>query len=449
MSHIGVILYQVMPAGAALLLLAAFRLPSAHRINLALVLCSLGFSLYAGELILALSSSMSAPSETLWGDAHFKESERKEIMALAKAFNTEFDSRSRLDVIRELRRQDIAAVPSIAPITLLNEQGRGTEVSEIRIGGQEILPLGGISNSVAVLCNETGRYAIYESDERGFHNPRGIWGSRSMAIAAVGDSFTEGSCVPSDRNFMALIRNRYPETLNLGMSGEGPLLMFAAITEYLSIVKPKVVLWFFYEGNDFADLSKESKTGLLRQYIEGKFKQGLFDRQPEIDQALTRYVEGEMTRELAERGEGPQDDAKDRLYYPQTLVQFLKVRHVRGKLGLVYGRAAQDSKDWYSQGQFDLFRTVLLQAKRSVEEWGGTLYIVYLPARDRYANAQDYHRQAVLDVVEKIGLPIVDVHAAYQDESDPMKFFPFRRFGHYNEEGNRIVAGEVLKVISK
>jgi hypothetical protein len=324
-------------------------------------------------------------------------------------------------------------------------------VSEIGIDGQEILPLGGISNSVAVLCNETGRYAIYDSDERGFHNPRGIWRSRSVAIAAVGDSFTEGSCVPSDRNFIALIRNRYPETLNLGMSGEGPLFMLAAIREYLAFVKPKTVLWLFFEGNDFAELSKESKSRLLRQYIEDRFKQGLFDRQAEIDRALTRYVEQEMVKELAKGGKEVKDDAEsvDIWYWSATLLDFLKLGQLRQTLGLVYGRRAEDSEDWYSQAQFDLFRTVLLHAKRSVEEWGGTLYFVYLTARDRYANAQDYHRQAVLDVVEKIGLPIVDVHAAFQGESDPMKFFPFRRFGHYNEEGNRVVAEEVLKVISK
>jgi hypothetical protein len=313
------------------------------------------------------------------------------------------------------------------------------------------LPLGGISNSVAVLCNETGRYAIYDSDERGFHNPRGIWRSRSIAIAAVGDSFTEGSCVPSERNFMALIRNRYPETLNLGMSGEGPLLMFAAITEYLSIVKPTAVLWFFYEENDFVDLFKERKSRLLRQYIEGKFNQGLFDRQPEIDQALMRYVEQEIAKELAEGSQEVEENGEsvDIWYRPAILLDFLKLGQLRGALGLVYGRTAQDSKDWYSQDQFDLFRTVLLQAKRSVEQWRGTLYFVYLPSRDRYASAEDYRRQAVLKVVEEIGLPILDVHAAFQRESDPMKFFPFRRFGHYNEEGNRIVAEEVLKVISK
>jgi PAS domain S-box-containing protein len=450
-SHIGVVLYQVAPAGAALLLLAAFRLSSTYRINLALVLCSIGFSLYGAELLLSLSASRSSGSRTLWGDAYFKKSERKEIHALAKAFNIDFDTRSRLDVIRELRRQDIAAVPSIAPITLLKEQGRGTEVSEIRIDGQEILPLGGISNSVAVLCNETGRYSIYDSDERGFHNPRGIWKSKSVTIAAVGDSFTEGSCISSDRNFMALIRKRYPQTINLGMSGEGPLLMFAAIMEYLPIVKPKVVLWFFYEENDFVDLFKESKTRLLRQYIEGKFNQGLFDRQPEIDRALMRYVEQEMAKELAKRGQEVEEtgESVETRYRSAISLDFLKLGELRGTLGLVYGRSGQDSKDWYSQGQFDLFRTVLLKAKHSVEDGGGSLYFVYLPARDRYANAQDYHREAVLDVVKEIGLPIVDVHAAFQRESDPMKFFPFRRFGHYNEEGNRIVAEEVLKVISK
>jgi PAS domain S-box-containing protein len=444
----GVFFYQILPAGAALLLLAAFRLPSGYRINLALVLCSIGFSLYGAELLLSLSASKSLDSRTLWGDAYFKESERKEIRALAKAFITDFDTRSRLEVIRELHRQNIPAVPSIAPIALLKERvGRRIE-SEISIDGEEILPLGGISDRVAVLCNETGRYAIYDSDERGFHNPRGIWKSKSVTIAAVGDSFTEGSCIHSDKNFMALIRKRYPETLNLGMSGEGPLLMFAAITEYLSIMKPKVVLWFFYEGNDFADLSKESKTRLLRQYIEGKFKQGLFDRQPEIDQALMRYVEGEMTRELAERGEGAQDDEKQHSYYPKTVIHFLKLGQLREALGLVYGRGARDSEDWYSQRQVDLFRAVMLQAQRSVKKWGGTLYFVYLPARDRYADGQTYNRQAVLDDVKNIGLPIIDLHAAFQREGDPVRFFPFRRFGHYNEEGNRVVAEEVLTVLS-
>ena len=207
---------------------------------------------------MSLSASKYPSSETSWDNIRFNKSARNEIQALAKRFNVEFDTRSRLDVIREMRGQGIPAVPSIAPSALLKEQAGGRVASEIVIDGKETLPLGGISNTVAVLCNETGRYSIYDSDERGFHNPRGIWASESLAIAAVGDSFTEGSCVASDRNFMALIRNQYADTLNLGMSGEGPLFMLAATKEYLPFVKPKTVLWFFYEGQR------------LRGIVEGK-----------------------------------------------------------------------------------------------------------------------------------------------------------------------------------
>ena len=434
-----------MPAVTALLLAAAFRLPSVYRINLALFLCSAGFSLYGAELFVSLSASKYSGSETLWGNVRFNKSKRNEVQALAKRFNVEFDTRSRLDVIQELRGQGIPAVPSIAPPALLKEQAGGRVASEIAIDGAETLPLGGISNAVAVLCNETGRYSIYDSDERGFHNPRGIWASKSVAIAAVGDSYTEGSCVPSDRNFMALIRNQYADTLNLGMSGEGPLFMLAATREYLPLVKPKTVLWFFYEGNDFVELWKESKTHLLRQYLGSSFNQGLFDRQTEIDRALLQFIERSMQSEIRKERE----EEKDGRDFSQIVLEFVKLSSLRGTLGLVYGRAAQSSDDeWYSQDQLELFRTILLQAKSTVEEWDGTLYFVYLPARDRYVKAEDYHRQAVLNIVKDSGIPIIDIHARFQRESDPMRLFPFGRFGHYNEQGHRVVAEEVLRVVS-
>ena len=445
-SFAGVVAYKVLPAITAVLLAAALRLPSVYRINLALLLCSAGFSFYGAELFVSLSASKYSGSETLWGDVRLNKSERNEIQALAKRFNVEFDTRSRLDVIRELRGQGIPALPSIAPSALLKEQAGGRIASEITIDGKETLPLGGISNAVSVLCNEAGRYSIYDSDERGFNNPRGIWGSKSMAIAAVGDSFTEGSCVPSERNFMALIRNQYADTLSLGMSGDGPLFMLAATKEYLPLVKPKTVLWFFYEGNDFVELWKESKTHLLRQYLGGNFNQGLFDRQAEIDRALLEYVERGMESELGRRKREEEKDGRD---VSQSVLEFLKLSSLRGALGLVYGRAAQKSDDeLYTQEQLELFRTILLQAKSTVEEWDGTLHFVYLPARDRYAKAADYHRQGVLNIVKDSGIPIIDIHARFQRESDPMSLFPFGRFGHYNEQGQRMVAEEVLRVIS-
>ena len=87
-----------------------------------------------------------------------------------------------------------------------------------------------MSNTVTVLCNESGQWIDYRSDERGFSNANEIWQSDRLDIAALGDSFTHGYCVPADKTFVALIRQRYPATLNLGIAGDGPLLMLAKLT---------------------------------------------------------------------------------------------------------------------------------------------------------------------------------------------------------------------------
>jgi hypothetical protein len=424
------------------------RLPSFYRINLALLLFSIGLSVVGAELLLRLSASTASHSETLWGDGHFEESKQKQIVALAKRFGTKFDFRTKLDVIRDLRQRNVVAVPTIIPIGLLKKQENGTFKSSLTIDGTEVLPVGGISNRTTVLCNETGEYSIYDSDERGFHNPKGIWEADTISVAAVGDSFTQGSCVAPDKNFMNLVRRQYPNTLNLGISGEGPMIMLAALTEYMPVMKPNVVLWFFFEGNDFKDLVKEGKTPLLRKYLEGNFQQGLFDRQAGIDQALIQYVELNMKAEMAKEGKEAKTKKENPWYDPETLMDVVQLSRLRQRLGLVYGQAAKEPDDEYSQAHLDLFRAVLLQANSSVAAWGGTVYFVYLPDRDRYANGQDYHRQSILAVVRDAGLPIIDVHARFQRERDPLKFFPFGRFGHYNEEGNRLVAEEVLRSIS-
>jgi hypothetical protein len=440
----GVFFYKVLPAVAAVLILAGLRLRPGARVNIALVLFSVALSVYGAESLLRFWASRVADSRTLWSNPRSEE-ERQSIRQVASQFNVEFDMRNRLQVIRDLRAQSpgVPPVPSIAPIGLLRPEPGGHFEPVLSIGGEKILPLGGISNRLAVLCNETGTYAIYETDERGFHNPRGIWDA-GVTVAAVGDSFTEGSCVPSEKSLVALIRNHHAGTLNLGMSGEGPLLMYAAVREYLAVVKPKIVLWFYYEENDFEELAKERNTPFLQRYLQGPFTQGLLHRQPEIDQVLLEHVESEMTRALAQTNV----ETTENVFHPGALLDFVKLAHLRGALGLVYGRAVGNPRDEYSRDQMDLFRSILLQAKTSVQEWGGTMYFVYLPARDRYANGQDYYRQAVLNIVSEIAIPIIDVHARFQREGDPLRFFPFRRFGHYNEEGNRVVAEEVLSAVA-
>ena len=72
--------------------------------------------------------------------------------------------------------------------------------------------------------------------------------------------------------------------LNLGYGGNGPLLQYAGLREYLN-KNVKNVLWFYYEGNDLDDLKNVGlKSKILRSYLKNlNFKQDLKFKQNEID----------------------------------------------------------------------------------------------------------------------------------------------------------------------
>ena len=57
--------------------------------------------------------------------------------------------------------------------------------------------------------------------------------------------------------------------------------------------------------------------------------------------------------------------------------------------------------------------------------------------------------QQVLRIARSAGLPVIDINEVFQSRADPLNLFPFRRLGHYNEQGHRVVAEAVLKSISR
>ena len=248
-SPAGVLVYYVVPACLAGLLFASLRLSTSRRINVALCFCSVAFTIFAAEAMMTLWFGLPSVIER---------QKRQSRMEAAKALGIKFDGRSRSEVVYDLRSRGIDAVQSLFPQALLKEQKDGTSKSVISINGVEVLPLASIANKLTVLCNESGQFVTYQSDQHGFNNPEYVWHT-PIDIVAVGDSYTQGYCVAPDSNFVSVIRQRYPGTLNLGIEGDGPLLMLATLKEYAAVVRPKVVLWFYFEGNDLAG-PEERKT---------------------------------------------------------------------------------------------------------------------------------------------------------------------------------------------
>jgi len=43
---------------------------------------------------------------------------------------------------------------------------------------------------------------------------------------------------------------------------------------------------------------------------------------------------------------------------------------------------------------------------------------------------------------------VIDVQPAFQAQDDPLSLFPFRKFGHYDERGNRVVASTLIRSLT-
>jgi hypothetical protein len=449
-SWSGVLIYYAVPALMAALLFASLRLSAATRINIALALYSVGIAVYLLEA--AASVWFRLPSVT--------QSEFRNVMAKAAAAQGEdFDTRSEMQFIKDLRSQGIDAGPSIYSQALL-KKGEGDALkSVISLNGAEVLPIASVSNRVTVACNETGEFLSYVSDEYGFNNPPDLWGRGALDIAVLGDSFAQGFCVPREKNFVSEIRRSHPATLSLGIEGNGPLVMLASLKEYASVLKPRKVLWFYFEANDESDLNIEKQSPLLRRYLTNGFRQGLMEQQAEIDRSLREYTEPFVQKsDLSIKIEELSAMAADFRFQPGVVLDVMKLAEIRNRLGLVAGVSGRSAPTAGSasansspgtQAFADLLNEILMEAKRTTEEWGGSLHFVYLPAWTTYAGSgPSPHRAVVLETARRVGLPIIDIHEIFQAHSDPLALFPFRLAHHYNEEGQRLVGQEVLRALS-
>ena len=174
---------------------------------LIIILLSTTFSLYLFETYLNLS------------DVKKNYSKIKKIYLEKTGKN--YDERTMSEIYKDLKKSDEDYVVSVFPTTLLNLE-------------KDTLPLSGISNKKTIHCNENGYYSIYMSDRFGFNNPDDEWDQTKIEYLLVGDSFTHGACVNRPNDIGSVLRKLSGNSvLNLGYGGNGPLIKYATLREYL------------------------------------------------------------------------------------------------------------------------------------------------------------------------------------------------------------------------
>lgn len=349
------------------------------------------------------------------------------------------DSRSKTQVIRDMRAEGRQAFGNFIPrVGAFLPSGTGG-------GAPDLVALGSMAGTTAVVCNEAGRWLVFEADERGFNNPPGLWAAAQASVGgadilALGDSFVEGDCVSPSMNIPGRLRATHPLTINLGVMGNGPLLQLGGLVEYGPVLRPRTVLWFFFEGNDLGDLQAELRSPVLRRYLDSDFRQVLVARQDEIDRHLRPILDATFAAGA---------DGEARKTAVRALIDTLLLRRLRHALRAdrVVSSEVTTAPLEQGTGSLDDLLQVLRRAQATADTWSGRVVFVYLPgwASVSSGNQPNTLHEEVLAAVRGLNLPVVDLYTVFRAQTDPGRTL-FRFAGsHYNEAGYGLVAETIQK----
>jgi len=104
----------------------------------------------------------------------------------------------------------------------------------------------------------TLRSLAFEYDARGYRNSTEI---DRAEIALLGDSFVDGWYVTEQETTANVLQTElHSSVANLGVAGYGTMQELIVLKQEVSRLRPSVVFWFFFEGNDLYDDWRYERT---------------------------------------------------------------------------------------------------------------------------------------------------------------------------------------------
>jgi len=372
-----------------------------------------------------------------------------EFVLLFDFKNNELKSSNKIKIFRQLKDKNNETSVSFYPSYFFDIYIKGYDNSKF-------LPLSNISNSQTLYCNESSNWITYQSDRYGFNNDDKIWDKNQIDYFIVGDSFAQGACVDQSKNFSGTLSNiENISAINVGMNGNGPLIEYASLKEYLKVKKVDKVIWLFYP-NDIDDLQIEIANPVLIKYLnDSKFTQKLIQRQNEINNLISKRVNFEMFSskfnflKLTYTRKFLID-----LMYKKNLKSNLKPCKITNEFKTFEAckKNISEAKIIENNNREHLFKTfenIIYSANKFTQNYGAEFYFVYLGSNTRYfsKNYSDKEYYKVLNIVKKLNIPIIDTHQILKDYPDPTSLWT-SRWGHYTEYGYKFIINRVYSLIN-
>jgi hypothetical protein len=344
--------------------------------------------------------------------------------------------------VLELRRAGVRAYPSVFPSGLVELWQRLGVAGGIEVGGRRLLPLAGIPDVPTVYCErEDGSMVVYRSDALGFRNPSGSRSEPDLVLALLGDSFVQGFCVDEPYTFRARMED-LGATRSFGMNGTSPLAQAAIYTEYVRPLRPRRLVWFFFEGNDIDDFLREREEPMLRAYLEPHHTQELLAVHSELARATREFLDAQLS---APDGVAVTDDEET---FAERAKGFLLLRRTRSALlgarrahaGAVQVVSDPDSVPSEVWGELrELWRNVLEQQRAA----GGEVTFVYLPADSRFVIDPTPFRELerrVTAIWDELGADHVSLSGLVAALPDPLRIYSRN---HLDAEGYELGADAI------
>lgn len=347
-----------------------------------------------------------------------------------------YDSRSIIEIFEELRKTNKNIKVKVGPFNNFLDKN------------YNIFPLSGVSKSKTIFCNENGYYAIYDSDRYGFNNPDQEWNQSEIEYLIIGDSFAHGACVNSPNDIASVIRDISKKSvLNLGYNGNGPLIEYATLREYLH-PNVKKILWFYFEGNDLQNLNIELKNEFLVKYLDDvNFSQKLRLKQNIVDKLANNKIEynRELELEKLKKNKELQNIANKNIHKESMktiLIKFIKLTKIRRAL-----IGEQTKREIQPKPQEEFIKILKLVKDLSYKN-NSQLYFIYLPEYWRYKlKNNDENINVIKDIVESLDINFIDIHSeVFEKEKNPLELFPFKGRGHYNVKGYKKIAERLAQL---
>ena len=373
---------------------------------------------------------------------------------ILKKFNQKIDTRSPIEIQKDLKKKGIDVEILITPYRMLPEEGIPYYENDNLISKDKVLPLSGISHKLYVGGSESGNYKFFKSDRYGFNNLDDDWDKENV-ILMIGDSFAHGAYLNYEENFTGNFKRLFKKgVLSLAQPHNGPLLELATLKEYGKNLNSKTIIWMYYEGNDLIEFIEEKKSKILIKYLSDNFSQNLKFKQKKIENSYKKYISKKIKQYGLDNNTTHSEIYSSKDFNDNAIISIIKLQRLRE---FFFNRLIKQIKNFNQRNPTLHLKKVLKEAKKISDKKNATFYFVYLPSASRYLEnnndnlkKKNYYREEVLKIVKELNINLIDIYVkTFKNHTNPLSFFHFEMHSHYNKNAVEEISNEIYNQISK